>query len=71
VLDEGALTVARARLREDPVFRDACHVFVRRWSVLVARVFRELGEDPVILDLAGSRSGRAFMLAARALGAFD
>jgi hypothetical protein len=71
VLDEGALAVTRGLLREDPVFRDACLVYARRWSGLVARVFRELGEDPVMLEIADTRSGRAFMLTARALGAFD
>jgi len=38
---------------------------------VVARVFRELGDDPVMLEIADTRSGRAFMLVARAMGAFD
>jgi hypothetical protein len=30
-----------------------------------------LGEDPLLRDIADTRSGRAFMLVARAMGAFD
>jgi hypothetical protein len=61
----------RARVKRDAIFRDACLVFARRWATLVQRLFRELGEDPAMLALADSRSGRAFMLTARAMGAFD
>jgi hypothetical protein len=61
----------RARVKRDAIFRDACLVFARRWATLVQRLFRDLGEDPAMLALADSRSGRAFMLTARAMGAFD
>jgi hypothetical protein len=61
----------RARMKRDAIFRDACLVFARRWNTLVVRVFRELGDDPTMLALAETRSGRAFMLTARAMGAFD
>lgn len=71
VRDPDVVAAARARMRSDPIFRDACLVFVRRWNGVVARVFRELGDDPVMLEVADTRSGRAFMLAARAMGAFD
>lgn len=71
VRDPDVVSATHARMRRDPIFRDACLVFVRRWNGVVARVFRELGDDPVMLEIADTRSGRAFMLAARAMGAFD
>jgi len=71
VRDPDTVAAARARMRRDPIFRDACLVFVRRWNGVVARVLRELGDDPVMLEIADTRSGRAFMLVARAMGAFD
>jgi len=70
VRDADALAKAREMLRADAVFRDAALVLARRWNRLAARLFRELGDDPVILQAADSRTGRAFMLLARAMGAF-
>jgi hypothetical protein len=71
VRDPEALARTQARMRRDPVFRDACLVFARRWGQLMARAARELGEDPVLSGLGETRSGRAFMLTARAMGAFS
>jgi hypothetical protein len=71
IRDDAVVAPVRARVRGDAIFRDACLVFVRRWNVLVGRVLGELGEDPLLRDIADTRSGRAFMLVARAMGAFD
>lgn len=71
VRDPERLDAARALLRSDAVFRDAALVFARRWNGLVARIHDELGGGAVMADAADTRSGRAFMLLARALGAFD
>lgn len=71
VRDDAALALVRDRMRRDAIFRDSGLVFVRRWSGLIVRLFRELGEDALVLEVADSRSGRAFMLVARAMGAFD
>jgi hypothetical protein len=70
ITDEAALERTRDRLRADPIFRDAGLVFVRRWNGLVTRILAEMGEDPALRDAADSRSGRAFMLVARAMGVF-
>jgi hypothetical protein len=70
IMDELALERTRDRLRADPIFRDAGLVFVRRWNGLVGRILAEMGEDPALRDAADSRSGRAFMLVARAMGVF-
>ncbi len=42
-----------------------------RFDRLIRRMTAELGEDPLILEAANSRTGRAFMLVARVTGAFD
>jgi hypothetical protein len=69
--DPEAVETVKERTRTDAVFRDAGLVFARRWNALVRRVVRDLGPDPVLARLGDTRSGRAFMLLARALGAFD
>lgn len=71
IQDPEAVERVRSRLRADAIFRDATLVLVRRWNALIARVLGEMGEDPLLRDLADTRSGRAFMLTARATGAFD
>lgn len=69
--DEVALALARSKMRTDPVFRDAAMHFLRRFDRLIVRMFRELGDDPMVLEVADSRTGRAFMIAARVMGVFD
>ncbi len=71
VRDEVALAIARGLVRNDPVFRDTALHFLRRFDKLVERMIAELGEDPMILDAADSRTGRAFMIVARVMGVFD
>ncbi|MGF1658103.1 MAG: hypothetical protein ACFCUS_01595 [Rubrimonas sp.] len=71
VRDEAALALVQARLKRDAIFRDAALVFARRWGPFIQRVFRETGRDPLLLRIADTRSARAFMLVARAMGAFD
>lgn len=71
IRDAEAVDRVRTRLRADAVFRDATLVLVRRWNQLIGRVLTEIGEDPLLRDLADTRAGRAFMLTARATGAFD
>jgi len=69
--DEVALALARSKTRTDPVFRDAAMHFLRRFDRLIIRMFAELGEDPMVLEVADSRTGRAFMVVARVMGVFD
>lgn len=71
VTDEAALEKVRARMRRDVIFRDTALHFLRRYDRLVARMRRELGPDPMIVEAANSRTGRAFMIIARVTGAFD
>ncbi|MGB0506901.1 MAG: hypothetical protein ACPGGK_11965 [Pikeienuella sp.] len=69
--DDVALAITRGRLRNDPVFRDTAMHFLRRFDKLIVRMLGELGDDPMVLEAADSRTGRAFMIVARAMGVFD
>lgn len=71
VRDEVALALARTKVRGDPVFRDLALHLLRRFDRLMARMFAELGDDPLALEAADSRTGRAFQLLARVMGVFD
>lgn len=70
IQDDTALEQTHTRLRSDPIFRDAALVFIRRWNGLLTRIVNELGEDAALRDAADTRSGRAFMLLASAMGVF-
>jgi hypothetical protein len=70
IQDAALLDKVQAKLRTDSIFRDAALVFVRRWNGLVSRVLADMGEDRLLHDIADTRSGRAFMIVARATGAF-
>jgi hypothetical protein len=71
VRDEVALAIARGRVRNDPVFRDTALHFLRRFDKLSERMVKELGDDPIVLEVADSRTGRAFMIVGRVMGVFD
>jgi len=67
--DEVVLPVA-ARMREDPVFRDAAHHFLRQFDRTLAD-FDKTASDADLVRLSETRSARAFMLIGRAAGIFD
>lgn len=69
VHDRSALTAAAARMREDPVFRDAVHHFMRSFDRSLP-AFGDYATDGELAALADTRTARAFMLVARAGGAF-
>ncbi len=71
VTDEVALALVRARMRKDVIFRDSGLHFLRRFDRLMRRMAKELGPDPLIVEAADTRSGRAFQILARVTGAFD
>ncbi|MBE3639442.1 hypothetical protein ICN82_14670, partial [Mangrovicoccus sp. HB182678] len=69
IRDPGALATCGAALREDPVFRDAVHHFLRHFDLMLAARAEKM-EDATLVRLAETRSGRAFMLLGRAVGMF-
>ena len=70
IRDQGALETTRGLMKTDPIFRDTALFFLRRFDAVLAE-FTEGATDAQILELAETRSGRAFMLLARTNGAFD
>lgn len=70
IRNETALQLIAARVREDTIFRDAVHHFLRRFDETLVG-FEDQATDTDILALAETRTARAFMLLARASGTFD
>ncbi|MCA0962554.1 hypothetical protein [Salipiger bermudensis] len=70
VRDRSSLTLTTARMKQDPIFRDAAHHFLRLFDKGVAR-FAPEASDAEITELANTRSSRAFMLLGRVAGTFD
>jgi hypothetical protein len=69
VRDGDTLDVATARMREDTIFRDAVHHFLRRFDQMLV-IFEEQATDTDILAMADTRTARAFVLLGRATGTF-
>jgi hypothetical protein len=70
VRDRSSLALTAGRMREDPVFRDAAHHFLRQFD----RTFQEFernASDQEMSELAETRTARAFMLFGRVTGTFD
>jgi hypothetical protein len=70
VRDRASLTAVIGRMREDTIFRDAIHHFLRRFDQMIV-TFEEHATDTDLLLLAETRTARAFMLLGRATGTFD
>lgn len=70
VRDRAALALSSGRLREDAVFRDAAHHFLRAFDRCLGE-FERSAEDADLSDLGGTRTARAFMLLGRVMGTFD
>ncbi len=70
VRDQSMLMLAAGRMREDTIFRDAVHHFLRRFDQILV-TFEEHATDTDLIEMAETRTARAFMLLARATGTFD
>ncbi len=70
VRDRSSLALTAGRMREDAIFRDAAHHFLRNFDkTLVA--FEPDATDEEINAMSETRTARAFMLLGRVTGAFD
>lgn len=70
IRDRSSLALSAGRMKQDPIFRDAAHHFLRRFD----KMFLELektASDQEITELAETRTSRAFMLLGRVAGIFD
>ena len=70
VRDRSSLALTAARMREDTVFRDAGHHFMRSFDKTFA-AFEPNATDEDLAALADTRTARAFMLFGRVTGTFD
>ncbi len=70
IRDRSSLALAAARMKNDPIFRDAAHHFLRRFDQMFSS-FADDASDSDISDLSDTRTARAFMLLGRVAGTFD
>jgi hypothetical protein len=70
VRDRSSLALASGRMKQDPIFRDAAHHFLRRFDQTFA-AFEPGANDAQISALSNTRTARAFMLLGRVAGTFD
>ncbi len=70
IRDRSCLALAIGRMREDTIFRDAAHHFLRLFDRMLIS-FEPEATDEDISDLSETRTARAFMLLGRVTGAFD
>jgi hypothetical protein len=70
VRDRSSLALTAGRMREDTVFRDAGHHFLRCFDKTFA-AFEPNASDEELAELADTRTARAFMLFGRVTGTFD
>lgn len=70
VHDRSSLALAAGRMKQDPVFRDAAHHFLRQFDRTFAD-FEKNATDEDIARLSDTRTARAFMLLGRVTGTFD
>ena len=70
VRDRSSLALTAGRMREDPVFRDAAHHFLRTFDRTFSE-FETRATDADLADLSDTRTARAFMLFGRVTGTFD
>lgn len=70
VRDRSSLALTAARMKQDPIFRDAAHHFLRKFDRMIAE-FEPEASDAEISALSETRTARAFMLLGRVAGTFD
>lgn len=70
IRDRSALALTAARMKADPVFRDAAHHFLRSFDRTFAAMEPDTS-DAQLADLSDTRTARAFMLIGRVSGTFD
>jgi len=70
VHDRSSLALTTGRMRQDPIFRDAVHHFLRQFDKTFVE-FEPNASDQDIVALSNTRTARAFMLLGRVTGTFD
>lgn len=70
VRDRSCLALSAARMRQDSIFRDTAHHFLRTFDQTLSQVIDSLS-DAEVVQLTNTRTARAFMLLGRVAGMFD
>ena len=70
IRDRSSLALSAGRMKQDPIFRDAAHHFLRRFDKTIS-AFAERASDADLTSLGDTRTARAFMLLGRVAGTFD
>ena len=70
IRDRSSLALTSARMKQDPIFRDAVHHFLRRFDHMIIE-FEPEASDADLTALGDTRTARAFMLLGRVAGTFD
>lgn len=70
VRDRSSLALTVGRMRQDTIFRDAAHHFLRQFDKTFSE-FEKNASDQEVAELADTRTARAFMLLGRVTGTFD
>ncbi|MGB1234545.1 MAG: hypothetical protein ACPG5U_02290 [Planktomarina sp.] len=72
VRDRASLALTAGRMRQDEVFRDTVHHFLRRFDEMLQRIEVNMdASDAELAALTNTRSAKAFMLLGRVTGIFD
>lgn len=70
IRDRSSLALTSARMRQESIFRDAAHHFLRTFDKTFSTIAEDLS-DAEIAAMAETRTARAFMLLGRVAGIFD
>ncbi len=70
IRDRTSLALTSGRMKQDNIFRDAAHHFLRLFDKMIAE-FEPLASDADLSALSETRTARAFMLLGRVAGAFN
>lgn len=70
VRDRSSLALTAGRMKQDPIFRDAAHHFLRVFD-RTFQSFSERASDAEVAAFSNTRTSRAFMLLGRVAGTFD
>jgi len=70
IRDRSCLALANGRMKQDAVFRDAAHHFLRQFDTVLTK-FEPNAADEDLAAMGETRTARAFMLLGRIAGTFD
>lgn len=70
IRDRSCLALTAGRMRQDPIFRDTSHHFLRQFDKTFS-AFESDASDIEIAEITDTRTARAFMLLGRVSGTFD